>query len=111
MLVKKLFDWLKALFKKKEKRFKYEVVSELPEAPLERTLYLEGDEEEKDYWYALFKCPCGCGDSIMLNLMTDAKPCWKVIVSDKVPSISPSIWRTSNCKSHFWLKRGKVFWA
>ncbi|WP_409557922.1 MULTISPECIES: DUF6527 family protein [Flavobacteriaceae] len=111
MLVNKLFNWLKVLFKKKEKGFKYEVVSELPAVPLERTLYLEGDKKEKDYWYALLKCPCGCGDNIMLNLMNDAKPCWKVNINNKRPSVFPSIWRTKNCKSHFSLRKGKVFWA
>jgi len=111
MLVKRLFDRIWGFFRKKEHVFKLETVSELPENPIEKTLYLEGNVKEKDFWYALLKCPCGCGDSIMLNLMTDAKPCWKVIVSDKIPSVFPSIWRTTKCKSHFWLRKGKVVWA
>jgi hypothetical protein len=108
MLIKNLFDWLRAIFKKRERRFKYEVVSELPAAPFEETLYLEGNKKEKDYWYALLKCPCGCGDNIVLNLMNDAKPCWRVNINKSRPSVFPSIWRTKNCKSHFWLKNGKV---
>ena len=112
MLVKRLFNWLLNFFRKKEKGFKWEIVSELPEDPIESTLYLEGNIKEGDYWYALLKCPCGCGDNIMLNLMNDTKPCWHVVIAaNKTPSIYPSIWRTKNCKSHFWVEQGKIVWA
>ena len=87
------------------------IVSELPAEPLENILYLEGNVLEKDYWYALLKCPCGCGDKIMLNLITDSKPCWSVVFKKELPTVFPSIWRTKNCESHFWLKRGKIIWA
>lgn len=111
MLVRKLFNWILSFFRKKEKGFKWKIVSELPEDPNEHILYLEGNGKEVDLWYALLKCPCGCGDNLMLNLMTDTKPCWKVNISNNRPSIFPSIWRTKKCKSHFWLTQGKVVWS
>ncbi|RKN82852.1 DUF6527 family protein [Ulvibacterium marinum] len=111
MLVKKLFRRILGFFRKKEHGFKWQIVFELPEEPLEKILYLEGNIREKDYWYALLRCPCGCGDKIMLNLMNDAKPCWKVNIDKRRPSVFPSIWRTKNYKSHFWLSKGKVVWA
>ncbi|WP_410504650.1 DUF6527 family protein [Maribacter sp. ACAM166] len=109
--MKQLFKWILSFFTKESKAFKLKIVSELPKEPVEHTLYLEGNVKEDDYWYALLKCPCGCGDNIMLNLMTDSKPCWEVKLINKHPSVFPSIWRTKNCKSHFWVKEGKIFWS
>ena len=111
MIVKQLFNWILSIFRKKEKSFRLMIVSELPKEPNEHILYLEGNLKENNYWYALLKCPCGCGDIIMLNLMADAKPSWVVAYKNKSPSVFPSIWRTKNCKSHFWLTEGKVVWA
>lgn len=111
MLVKRLFNWILSFFRKKEKVFKWKIVSEFPVDPIEHTLYLEGNVKEEDYWYALLKCPCGCGDNIMLNLMKDSKPCWEVFFNKERFSVYPSIWRKNNCKTHFWLREGKIFWA
>ena len=116
MLLKKLLNWFLRLFKPKKNvgdssNFRLSIVSELPEFPNNKVLYVEGNEKLGDYWYALLKCPCGCEENIMLNLMDDAKPCWKVSIDNSDFSISPSIWRIKNCKSHFWLRNGKIIWA
>ena len=111
MLVKQLFKWILSFFIKESKSFKLKIVSELPEEPVEYVLYIEGNVQEEDYWYALLKCPCNCGDKIMLSLMTDSRPYWKVVFNKHSFSVYPSIWRTKNCMCHFWLKEGKVVWA
>lgn len=112
MLLKRLFNWLISLFKfGKEGLYKLVIVSELPEFPSEKTLYIEGNEKLDDYWYAFLKCPCGCDESIMLNLMDDVKPCWQVSINESGFSITPSIWRTKNCESHFWLSNKKIVWV
>lgn len=115
MLLKKLFNWILSFFIIKkayyEKGYKLIIVSELPKVTNENVIYIEGNESQKEYWYALLKCPCGCQENIMLNLMEDAKPCWNVNVNDSGISVSPSIWRTVNCKSHFWLSNSKVIWV
>lgn len=111
MLVKRLFSWILGFFRKKQKGFKWNIVSELPEIPFENILYIEGNIKEEDFWYALLKCPCGCGDNIMLNLMTDSSPCWEVGFKKETFSIYPSIWKTKECKSHFWLTNGEIIWA
>lgn len=87
------------------------IVPELPDNPNEKTLYVEGDKRLNDYWYALLICPCGCKETIMLNLMSDAKPCWNIKIEKSDFSITPSIWRTKNCKSHFWLRNREIIWA
>jgi len=64
-----------------------------------------------DRW-ALFKCPCGCGDVISLPLAAPHKPRWSVYVDEKgFASLYPSVWRNTGCMSHFIVRSGIVFWA
>ena len=114
MIVKKIYRWLLNLFGYKkssgQKPFSFIFVRELPEKIKINTLYIEGNESLNDFWYALMKCPCGCNEKIMLNLMDDATPYWKVEIEGSKVSISPSIWRKVNCKSHFWFTNSRVNW-
>lgn len=109
--MRKLVYRIFGLFGLRREVFSYRIVSELPQNPHKQIVYIEGNTIDEDYWYALFKCPCGCGDTIMLNLIQDCKPSWEIHFDKKRFSIYPSIWRTKKCRSHFWLKNGKVVWA
>lgn len=86
-------------------------VNEAPSKISSRVVYLEG-ADMKDLWFAYMKCPCGCKDTIMLNLIPDTKPCWTYL-HDKLrnESLTPSIDRRFECKSHFWVKNNKVVWT
>jgi len=56
-------------------------------------------------------CPCGCGESIQMNIFPDAHPCWQVTHhSDGAVSLYPSIRNQSGCKSHFFVRRSRVYW-
>jgi hypothetical protein len=57
-------------------------------------------------------CPCGCGDTIELMVVPEIKPRWS-IKADKgeLPTLHPLVWRQNGCRSHFWLRGGKVFWC
>ena len=91
-------------------RIRYEVVDELPDHPARSTLYLAGDAP--NMWAAAMLCPCGCKSVIQLNLLTQAKPCWKpTLHEDGSASLTPSVWRSKGCQSHFWLRRGRVEWC
>lgn len=115
MILKKLISWFFSLFKfsKTVKKEGYSIVfvPELPKTLDSKTLYVEGNEKNKDYWYAKMKCPCGCNDDIMLNLMDDVSPMWQISYSEIDFSITPSIWRTVKCKSHFWITNSNIIWA
>lgn len=56
--------------------------------------------------FALLKCPCGCRENIFLSLIDGARPQWKIDINGN--SISPSIYRTTGCKSHFTINNGAV---
>lgn len=113
-LIKDLYNRILSFFKLKKgisDFYRLVIVPELPRDPKKFTVYVEGNKELNDFWYALFYCPCGCGEKIMLNLINDSKPCWEIEINEYKFSIAPSIWRTKNCASHFWLKDNKIIWC
>ncbi|MGC9948815.1 MAG: DUF6527 family protein [Bryobacteraceae bacterium] len=63
-------------------------------------------------WSAVLLCPCGCDDRIHLSLLRDDSPRWSLRVDNgKLPSLSPSVWRTKGCRSHFFLRQGRIDWC
>jgi len=58
------------------------------------------------------RCPCGCGHVIELLVVAEAKPRWDVAVDAKGrPTLSPSVWLQKGCRSHFWLRNGRIRWC
>jgi len=82
----------------------------LPNRLPKRNLVLlrEGGED----WSVGFQCPCGCGQRVELPLISEANPKWNLKL-DKCsrPSIYPSVWLREGCRSHFFIKVGKVLWV
>jgi hypothetical protein len=71
-------------------------------------LACDGDED----WCVGMRCPCGCGRTIELLVIPEAKPRWDISVDrNRRPSLSPSVWLQKGCRSHFWLKAGRVRWC
>jgi len=94
--------------------------------PARRVRFVEGDSlpasltgrgvvvacEEGELWSAGLRCPCGCGDVLELALIEEAQPRWSLQVDRRGrPSLSPSVWRRTGCRSHFWLHEGRVRWC
>ena len=107
-MVVKIWRWL-SLTLGQARRYRTVRVSELPGSIKKHRLYLVGDDDA--YWFAALLCPCGCGSSIQLPLV-GRRPRWKVNMhKNGYCSLTPSVWRTTGCKSHFFLVQGKVRWA
>lgn len=82
----------------------------LPERLPWRDVVLARDGDED--WCVGMRCPCGCGRTIELLVFPEAKPRWAISVDRKRrPSLSPSVWLQKGCRSHFWLKAGRVRWS
>ena len=63
-------------------------------------------------WAAGMMCPCGCNEVLELMLVPEVRPRWRLVVDDKRrPSLHPSVWRDTGCRSHFWLQQGRVRWC
>jgi hypothetical protein len=83
---------------------------ELPHLLPPRTLVVARDGDE--FWSAGMICPCGCGRRIELMLLPGVKPRWDVRVDERgLPTLSPSVWAKSGCRSHFWLRGGRIEWC
>jgi len=68
----------------------------------------DGDED----WCVGMRCPCGCGRPIELLVAQGIAPRWDICVDDcGRPSMKPSIFLQSGCRSHFWLTRGRIRWC
>jgi hypothetical protein len=62
--------------------------------------------------WAMFKCPCACGNTISLPLQRPHSPVWKVTISGAGrPTLFPSVWQNKGCMSHFWIEDGRVSWC
>ena len=102
-IIAKFAEWLTP-----EYNFIFE--EDFPDSIKENFIYIIGDK--KSPWLLAFKCPCGCGQTIQLNLLKEADPCWKYkITNRKKINIFPSIWRTKGCKSHFVVRNSKTEWV
>lgn len=59
-------------------------------------------------WLVL-SCPCGCGAEVPVNLDRRAGPAWRIYESPKGTSIYPSVWRDTDCESHFIIWRDNIY--
>jgi hypothetical protein len=56
-----------------------------------------------------FLCPCGCGETVSVNLMPGNEQAWRLRQERKYGlSLWPSVWLNSGCCSHFILRRNKA---
>lgn len=86
------------------------VESAMPEPLRRRTLYILNEDGQP--WVASMICPCGCGETLEMNLLTDERPCWRYSVDSLGhPSLEPSVWRKIGCHSHFFLRKGRIEWT
>ena len=68
--------------------------------------------EDNENWAVAFRCPCGCGKRLELLLIDEAYPNWSLTLTQGgVPTLYPSVWLKTGCRSHFWLREGKVIWC
>ena len=108
--VVRVWSWVWSLFRRCPKPYKTACVEELPDVLRKRVIYLVGEGEH--LWVAAMVCPCGCEETIQLNLLHGQRPMWSVAVSADGPvTLHPSVWRRAGCKSHFFFRKGLVVWS
>ena len=87
-----------------------EVVQDFPDAFDPSRVYLVG--EDRVPWSAALLCPCGCGAEIRVSLVKNDRPRWRVKRHfNGTVTLHPSIWRSKGCRSHFFLRRGRIVWV
>lgn len=107
-LIRRGLAWLKTRFARRYKtRWVHDI---LPRVLNAHTVYVVQDEDV--LWQVSFVCPCGCNEILHMNLISDEHPYWRITEhSDSTISLSPSVWRQKGCRSHFWLRHGKIEWC
>lgn len=59
-----------------------------------------------------FKCPCECGETLLLSTSKTRRPRWSLAVDSRGrPSVFPSVRRTDGCFAHFWVRNGRIEWC
>lgn len=115
----KFINWLRKIFTKNnytsdlknQKAFYFISFGEdIPAKINYNELFIGGTIENP--WVVVMCCPCGCGDKIYLNTLEKENPYWEIIIDElNQITLRPSIWRTSGCQSHFFVRKGRIEWA
>lgn len=83
---------------------KHEFVEHMPDQLEADVLYVS-----IQYDLAMHRCFCGCGQEVVTPLSPAE---WSLGYNGRSVSLHPSIGNWSfPCKSHYWIKDGKVVWA
>lgn len=108
--------WLSGMFKKigwffkRDGRLRTIRTEELPQNPSAKEIYVLGEGE--NLWFVALLCPCGCGAILQMSLLPGANPRWRLAKhDDDSVSLEPSVWRKVGCRSHFFIRRGKIIWC
>ena len=104
----RLIEWMRRPRPPSSARSQYQIVrvDDDPELVKPRRVYVIGENGHS--WHATLLCPCGCGERLSLNLLPDDSPCWVLLDDGGVPTLHPSIWRRVGCRSHFFLRGGRI---
>jgi hypothetical protein len=110
-LVVRFWAWLCSWYRRAEKPLGTVLAEELPDKLDRNVVYVLG--EGKHRWFVALTCPCGCGNTLQVSLLPDSKPRWRLIehADDGTVTVEPSIWREVGCRSHFFLRRGRIQWC
>jgi hypothetical protein len=102
--------WIWSCFSVRGRTWKSVRVDDLPDRLQKHRIYLIG--EDGQVWQAAMLCPCGCAALIQLSVLPKSRPNWAVTPhADGTVSLHPSVWRTTGCRSHFFLRRGQIEWC
>lgn len=106
----KILRWLRGLWPWGRRPYRAAHVEELPRRISGGVVYIVG--ENGHVWAAAMICPCGCGETIHMNLLPEARPRWTFEQhTDRSVSLHPSVWRQKGCRSHFFVRRGAIVWC
>jgi len=87
-----------------------ELVKDRPQRPRKSRLYVT--QQAGQPAFGAMACPCGCGETLNLRFFGERRPRWSIQWDRRRrPTVRPSIWRQSGCRSHFHLTGGRVDWC
>lgn len=110
-LLMQLWVWVCSWFRRTKKPLNTVLVEELPDSLNPNVVYVLG--QGKHRWFVALVCPCGCGKMLQVSLLAGSTPRWRLIehADDGTVTLEPSVWREIGCRSHFFLRRGRIQWC
>lgn len=84
-------------------------IAESPQTLRPRRLYVTRHAHGPAFGFML--CPCGCGETIHLRFMGERRPRWSLESLSGRATVFPSVWRQTGCRSHFFLRHGRIDWC
>ena len=88
----------------RQERLRHEFVEFIPDELEEGVIYIS-----MEYATATHLCACGCSREVITPISpTD----WELTFNGSSVSLHPSVGNWSfPCRSHYWLRRGRIHWA
>jgi hypothetical protein len=63
-------------------------------------------------WSVAMNCPCGCGQRVELPLLLEVCPRWNLTVDSRGrPTLHPSVALREGCRSHYYVRAGRILWV
>lgn len=59
----------------------------------------------------VMRCPCGCGDDLLINVDKRVGPAWRFYRNQYGMTLYPSYWRDTACESHFIVWNNNIYWC
>ena len=59
----------------------------------------------------VLRCPCGCGDDLLINVDRRVGKAWRYYRNQYGMSLYPSYWRDTACESHFIIWNNNIYWC
>lgn len=84
-------------------------MAEAPKKLRRGVLVLVGEGSEP--WAAILMCPCGCDARTELLLAPGPETYWRLSQGRTGTSLTPSVWRTSGCRSHYFIRDSSILWC
>jgi hypothetical protein len=108
--IRSFVQWIAGLWPWNRRAYRAKFVEDIPAHLRARLVYIVG--EGNHVWAAAMVCPCGCNEIIHLNLLPDVRPRWQFVMhNDRSVTLHPSVCRQKGCRSHFYLRAGRIVWC
>jgi hypothetical protein len=109
MMKKRRRNWFRKKKKASKPLYRHVVIEEEPTVMERNMVYIFNNVGY--HWQLTMLCPCGCGDVLYANLIPDHYPNWVYRIDRRdLISVYPSFHRKDRCRSHFFIRNGRIDW-
>ena len=90
----------------KYNKIKIEYIESKPKIIEDGILYIS-----KKFSTTFHNCPCGCGEVVVIPITISFADGWELFIENDHVSLHPSLLQRFACKSHYYIRKGKIVWC